>query len=205
MSNLVKLLIRLVFFVVFICGIIGLWEAFRTGSWLPNFGGTAQTTHALLLKEIQTMGKLELVKYNFKDVVEHELVRPYLPNPKAILIVQGEAVGCIDLTKLTVGDISTDQDTLVVHLPEPELCSYKIDHSKSKVYNTEFALLEEAQLVQEAFKQAEGQIQKSALEMGILAQTKQNADKILRPLLEKIAGRKVVLRYRLQAVLSKPK
>jgi hypothetical protein len=205
MSNLVKLVVRIAFLIVFVFGIIGIWEAFKTGSWLPNLGGAPQTTHALVLKEIQAMGKLELVKYNFKDVVEHELVRPYMPNPKAILIVQGEAVGCIDLTKLTVGDLSNDRDTLVVHLPEPELCNYKIDHSKSKVYNTEFALLEEAQLVQEAFKQAEGQIQKSALEMGILAQTKQNADKILRPLLEKIANRRVVLRYRLQAVLPNPK
>jgi Protein of unknown function (DUF4230) len=205
MSNLIRQILRLVFFVVFIFGIIALWEGFRTGSWLPNLGGSAQTTHAMVLKEMQTMGKLELVKYNFKDVVEHEVVRPYLPNPKAILIVQGEAVGCIDLTRLTVGDITSEKDTLVVHLPDPELCVYKIDHSKSKVYNTEFALLEEAQLVQEAYKQAETQIQKSALDMGILEQTKQNADKILRPLLEKIANRKVVLHYRMKAVLETPK
>ena len=197
-----KPLLRILLLIVLVFGIISIWEIFRTGRWLPSFGeDRPETTHAVVLKEIQTLGKLELVKYNFKDVVEHEIVRPWMPNPKAILIVHGEATGCLDLTKIKVSDVNTEQDTLVIYLPEPELCNYKIDHSKSKVYNTEFALLEEANLVQDAFKEAEKQIQKSALDMGILEQTKQNADKILRPLLEKIAKKNVVFRYRMKATL----
>ena len=198
-----KPLLHILLLIVLVFGIISIWEMFRTRRWLPSFGEDhPETTHAVVLKEIQTLGKLELVKYNFKDVVEHEIVRPWMPNPKAILIVQGEATGCLDLTKIKVSDVNTEQDTLVIYLPEPELCNYKIDHSKSKVYNTEFALLEEANLVQDAFKEAEKQIQKSALDMGILEQTKQNADKILRPLLEKIAKKNVVFRYRMKATLA---
>ena len=171
-----KLILRLLLLIVLVAGIITLWEAFRTGRWFPSWGeDRPETTHAIVLKEMQVLGKIELVKYNFKDVVEHEIVRPWMPNPKAILIVQGEATGCIDLTKIKVADFTSEKDTLVVYLPEPELCNYKIDHSKSKVYNTEFALLEEADLVQEAYKQAESQIQKSAYEMGILEQTKQKS------------------------------
>jgi hypothetical protein len=88
-------------------------------------------------------------------------------------------------------------------MPEPELCVFKIDHNKSKVYNTEYAFTEEAKLVQEAYKQAEKQIQKSALDMGILEQTKENARKILTPMLEKASGKKVVLKFPMNAKVDK--
>lgn len=206
MTSGLRLLLRLLIFVVLIYGIISIWETYRTGKWF-SFGNNteAQTTHVMVLEEIQALGKLELVRYNFKDIVEHEQMVQWMPNPKAVLIVQGEAVGCIDLTKITISDVTMESDTVVVHLFEPDLCSYKIDHSKSKVYNTEYAFMEEAKLVQEAYQQAEKQIQKSALEMGILDQTKRNAEQILKPVLEKVSGKKIVLRYRMKATLPKPR
>jgi Protein of unknown function (DUF4230) len=199
MTQLLRTILRTVLLGLVVFGIISVWEIYRTGRWLPSwFDEQAETTHTIVLQEIQSLGKLELVRYNFKDVVEHELARTWLPNPKAILIVQGEAVGCLDLTKMTLSDIQSERDTLVVHLPEPELCSYKIDHTQSKVYNTEFAFTEEALLVDGAYQQAEVQIKQSALDMGILDQTKRNAEQILKPLLKKIAGREVALRYRMK-------
>ncbi|MCU0341784.1 MAG: DUF4230 domain-containing protein [Spirosomaceae bacterium] len=201
-----KLLIRVLVAAVFVTGIIAIWEAVRTGKWFPSWSGDeTQTTHAMVLKEVQALGKLELVKYSFKDIVEHEQIMQWMPNPKAVLIVQGEAIGCLDLTKITTADVGGDADTIIVHLPEPELCTYRIDHSKSKVYNTEFAFMEEATLVQDAYKAAETQIQKAALEMGILDQTKRNAEQILKPTLEKVSGKKILLRYRLKAQLSAPR
>ncbi|MBC7922658.1 MAG: DUF4230 domain-containing protein [Ferruginibacter sp.] len=155
------------------------------------------TNQTVILQEVTAMGKLELVKYNFKDVVEHEIVKQWLPNPRAILIISGEAIGCIDLTKITRADlIQTPQDTLIIYLPEPELCVNKINHERSKVYNVEYAMFEEGQLVSEAYAKAEKQIGQSAQQMGILAQTKGNAEQILKPLLERVSGRKVLLRYR---------
>ena len=206
MSTIFRLLLRVVVAVVLISGVSALWEAFKTGKWFSlGAEGETQTTHAVVLEEVQALGKMELVRYNFKDIVEHEQVVQWLPNPKAVLIVQGEAIGCIDLTKITTSDVIEESDTVIVHLPEPELCSYKIDQSKSKVYNTEYAFMEEAKLVQAAYQHAEQQIQKAALEMGILEQTKQNANQILKSVLEKISGKKVVLRYRMKATLAKPR
>lgn len=151
------------------------------------------------------LGKLELSNFAFRDVVEQELVRDYMPNPKAILIVQGEVIGCIDLTKIKAEDIITKDDTLIVHLPDPELCSYKIDHSKSKIYDTEYAFMNEQSLLNEAYTRAEAKIKQSALEMGILDQTKKNAELVLKPLLENISGKKVVLQYRMKATLERLK
>jgi hypothetical protein len=204
MSTTLSLILRILFVLVFVVGIISLWEKFRTGNWF-SLRGESQTTQTIVLKEVQALGKMELVKYNFKDIIEHEQIIQWMPNPKAVLIVQGEAIGCIDLTKITVADVSLTTDSIIVHLPEPELCVYKIDHSKSRIYNTEFAFMEEANLVQEAYQQAEKQIQKAALEMGILDQTKRNAEQILKPILEKVSGKKIVLRYRLKATIDAPR
>lgn len=182
---------------------IFLWEKFK--NFNPFAIKDIQTTHNMVLKEMTVLGKLELSNFAFRDVVEQELVRDYLPNPKAILIVQGEAIGCIDLTKIKAEDIATKDDTLIVHLPDPELCSYRIDHSKSKIYDTEYAFMNEQSLMNEAYTRAEAKIKQSALEMGILEQTKRNAELVLKPLLESISGKKVVLQYRMRATLERLK
>jgi hypothetical protein len=197
---------RFVLFVILLIGFKTLWSNFSTGNWLPNWiigENETETVHTIVLQEMSAMGKLELVKYNFKDVVEQEVVKTWLPNAKAVLIVQGEAVGCIDLTKMQIADITSDHEMLVVNLPQPELCVFKIDHEKSKIYNTEYAFTDEGKLVQDAYKQAEKQIQKSALDMGILEQTKENARKILTPMLEKASGRKVLLKFPMDTKIDK--
>ncbi|WP_259014293.1 DUF4230 domain-containing protein [Emticicia fluvialis] len=182
---------------------IFLWEKLK--NFNPFGTEEASTTHNIVLKEMTTLGKIELANFTFRDVVEQEIKRSYLPNPKAILIVQGNAIGCIDLTKVRAEDVATKNDTLIVHLPDPELCHYSIDHKNSKIYDTQYAFMNEQQLLNEAYKSAESKIQQSALEMGILEQTRKNADLVLRPILENISGKKVVLQFRLSATLSAPK
>jgi hypothetical protein len=182
---------------------IFLWEKFKNFS--PFAIKDIQTSHNLVLKEMAVLGKLELSNFSFRDVVEQELVRDYLPNPKAILIVQGEAIGCLDLTKIKPADIATKDDTLIVHLPEPELCSYRIDHSKSRIYDTEYAFMNEQALINEAYTSAEAKIKQSALDMGILDQTKKNAELVLKPLLESISGKKVLLLFEMKATLERLK
>ena len=201
-----RLLIQLVLLFLLIVGGISLWENWRTGDWLPDWFSREdklETTQTVVLQEITSLGKLELVRYNFKDIVEQQITKLWLPDAKAVLIVQGEAVGCVDLTLMDIADIEAGQDTLVVHLPEPELCFFKIDHDRSRVYNTEYAFMGEAQLVQEGYKQAERQIRQSALDMGILDQTRENARKMLTPILERASGRKVVLLFPMKAELPK--
>ena len=194
---------KILFIFITVVGSIFIWEKLKNFSFFSV--KEIKTTHNMVLKEMTLLGKLELANFTFRDIVEQELVRDYLPNPKAILIVQGEAIGCIDLTKVKAEDISSKDDTLIVHLPDPELCSYKIDHSKSKIYDTEYAFMNEQSLMNEAYTRAEDKIKQSAIEMGILEQTKKNANLILKPLLENISGKKVVLQYRMKATLEKLK
>jgi hypothetical protein len=83
-----------------------------------------QTT---VLQEIESLGKLELVKYHFKDVVEFEKEDySWLPSSKVVLIAAGEAVGCIDLTKIKQQDILQLKDTVIITLPPGNFAILKL-------------------------------------------------------------------------------
>jgi hypothetical protein len=200
MTTTLKLAIRLITLSIILVVVV------FVGLKIFGFGKPTEPiiTHNMLLQEVTAIGKLELVKYHFKDVVEYQkeqtdysIINRMLPKAKAVLIVSGEAIGCIDLTKITTNDISDNKDTMYVYLPKPEMCVNKIDHQQSKVYDLANGyFVEQGKMVSDAYAAAETQIQQSALSMGILEQTNENAIKILGPMLEKIAGKKVVLRFK---------
>ncbi|QJW88277.1 DUF4230 domain-containing protein [Spirosoma taeanense] len=192
MSKFINALLRLILFAMLIAGLIAIWEQVRSSSLLSRFR-RSETTERTVLKEVTSLGKLELVKYTFKDIVEHEQINTFLPNANAILIVEGEATGCIDLTRIKPEDIQADADSVTIRLPQPELCGWKINHDRSRVYDTRFSFLNESQLVSDAYRQAERQIRQAALNGGILTQTRRNADQMLRPLLARVSGKKVGL------------
>ena len=185
-------LIRLGLLGLLIVSLLAVWEQIRTAAWLSRFTRQPdQTNHSVLLERVTALGKLELVRYTFKDIVEHEQANRLLPNSSAVLIVEGEAVGCIDLTKLKPEDIATDGDSLIVELPAPELCTWKINHERSRVYDTHYTFLNEAQLVSEAYRQAERQVRVSAMQSGIMSQTRRNAVTLLQPMLTQLTGKPV--------------
>jgi hypothetical protein len=153
--------------------------------------------HNMVIEKIEAMGKLELVRFYIKDIVENTRELNWWPDQKVILMVSGEVVGCIDLTKIDSTKISIATDKVFIKLPAPEVCYYKINHQESKVYNLESKLLyyDDAKLIDKAYAQAEKQLLNAATKMKILDQTKANAQSILKPLLEDIAGKPVVISF----------
>ncbi|QCR24275.1 DUF4230 domain-containing protein [Pontibacter sp. SGAir0037] len=193
---LIRFFIKLLPLLLIIAAVLFVWRL------KDSLLGTNETkepevvvNHNTILTSVDELGKMELVRYNFKDVVEYEKeVSRWIPNSKIALIVTGEAVGCIDFTKIREEDIFFRGDTLVqVAVPQPEICYYKLDHSKSKVFSKENTYFQDADLVQESYRYAEENVKNAALNAGILRQTQVNAEKILKPMLEEITGRKVVL------------
>ncbi|MEQ8473375.1 MAG: DUF4230 domain-containing protein [Marinoscillum sp.] len=187
---------------------------------LDIIGGEKETYQHTILTRVEAMGKLELVKYNFQEVTEvqkavaridfklFKLPTTLAPDSRAVLISQGSAVGCINLAKLSKSDIHLENDTLFISLPPPELCYFKIDLEKSRIYDLEITGLsksERKQFMEELYKVAESEIRDSAFKMGILEQTRENAETILTPLLENISGKKVVLSFKLdQSIITSP-
>ncbi|TGE17187.1 DUF4230 domain-containing protein [Hymenobacter elongatus] len=156
-------------------------------------------THNTVLTKIEALGRLELVRYQFKDVVEYrKSTYRFLPDSKVALIVAGNAIGCLDLRKVKPQDVVFEGDSVVrVALPAAELCTWQVDHSQSRVYSTQNSFFNDAELVDEGYKYAEKNVRRAALQSGILAQTTQNAEHILRPMLETMTGRRVVLTQQL--------
>lgn len=186
-----KLIIRVLILFLLTAGLIAVWEQIRGADMLSRFRWGDDATKTLMLREVTALGKLELVKYTFKDIIDYEQANTFLPNANAVLIVEGEAIGCIDLSRVTTTDIATTGDSVTIRLPKPEICGWKINHDRSRVYDTRFSFLNESQLVSDAYRQAERQIRQSALNGGILEQTRQNAEKMLQPLLSQLSGKHV--------------
>ena len=170
----------------------------------------AITNSTIVLEKMESLGKLELVKYNFKEITEYkELSREKLtilkilgsnridPDSEAILISHGEAVGCLDLTKIKKEDITFTADTVLIVLPHPELCYYKIDLENTQLYSLKTGyFVDEKAFVESAYEKAEEKIKEAALQTGILEQTKINAQLILKPLLQETSGNKnIILRF----------
>lgn len=166
----------------------------------------AQTiiNRSAVLHKVEALGKLELVRYNFKEITElKEVSKEYFrlfklgPDSKIALISAGQAVGCIDLTKMQEEDIRLEDDTLYINLPAPEICYYKLDMENTRIYSLQTnPLKDEKEFIQKAYANAETEIREAALNSGILEQTRANAELILRPLLKEISDREVILVYR---------
>ncbi|MGI4739538.1 MAG: DUF4230 domain-containing protein [Janthinobacterium lividum] len=200
-------LIRRLFPLVLLVALgVFLWR--KIGPTLAGFNPLAPrepqvtVTHNTVLTQVEALGKLELVRYRFKDVVEYKRTAkyPFLPDSKAALIVGGEAVGCLDLRKIRPQDVTLEGDSVVrIILPDPELCAFQVNHNQSRVFSTSNGFFDDASLVDEAYRYAEAQVRRSALQSGILAETQRNAQQILVPMLHTLTGRRVVIGQRLVA------
>jgi hypothetical protein len=162
--------------------------------------GKESSIHHMIVEKTEQLGKLEVVKYRIKDVVEQKIERSWLNggDTKVLVIVSGEAVGCIDLKLLKEEDITFRDDKIYIELPAPQICYAKVNHNDSKVYDAPTSpFSNNAGAVDLAFKNAENQIQQAAIQMGILDESKENARKVLMPLFSTISGGKeVVITYK---------
>ena len=173
------------------------WQAIPT---MSNEKESVTINRAAILSEVEAMGKLELVKYNFKEITElTELSEEFLkifklgPDSKIALISMGEAVGCLDLSVMEEEDVSVQGDSVYIQLPGPELCYYKLDMEQTEIYSLQTnPLKDEGAFIQRAYRQAEREIKEAALASGILDQTTANAVLILKPLLERMTGKTIL-------------
>ncbi len=181
---------------------------------------------SVILNKVENLGKLELVKYNFKEVFEYRRLSDgkiignsilnthnYNPDLSVILIASGEAVGCIDLTKLAISDINLKGDTVSIRLPAPELCYHKLDLENTKIYSFSekswWSRLfsdknEQNEILQMAYQKAEIRLREAALESGIYQSTNENVMLILKPLLEQLTGKYVTFSTSIPSIDLEP-
>jgi len=141
-------------------------------------------SHNMIVEKIESLGNLEVVKFNIQDVMEYRKNRRWLPNAKTALIVAGEVTGCVDLTLLRPEDIYTSGDSISLRLPPPQVCHVSIDHERSRVFDIEYGLWETTEIVDEAYRSAEAELRQRAREMDIDSRSRDNTVALLRPILE---------------------
>lgn len=157
---------------------------------------TVQISHDMILQKIESLGNLEVTKYSIQDMMEYKKVRRWLPNAKTALIVSGEVICCVDLTKLKAEDIEVSEKTIRIQLPSPEICHVKIDHSKSRVYNMEYGLWESTEIVDDAYTFAEKQLNEKARQLDMLSQSRDNTVNLLRPILQAMGFEEVIITFK---------
>jgi len=170
---------------------------------------------SVILNKIESLGRLELVKYNFRELFEYKRLSDgkiignsilnmnnYNPDLSVILVATGEAVGCIDLTKIEIQDVIVGKDSVMIQLPSPELCYYKLDMENTKLYSITkdswWSRLftdehEKNQILHVAYQKAESRLREAAIESGIYQSTNENVVLMLKPLLEQISGKHIYI------------
>jgi hypothetical protein len=173
-----------------------IWYKQCTRSVLSRKDDIEVINHNMVVEKVESLGKLELVKFYLKDIVEQTTEMDWWPDPKVVLLVSGEVVGCVDLSKIDSSDVTMLENEVLIRLPKPEICYFKVNHQDSKVYNMDSKLImDESTMIDRAYKQAEKQLEVAAVKMKILEQTKTNAGILLKPLLEDFTGKKITITF----------
>jgi Protein of unknown function (DUF4230) len=167
--------------------------------------GKEEITNTVFITEIKALGKLELTKITIKDVMEYKMELDWALDKKVLMVFGGEVVGCIDLSKIKEENITSTDSIVTIKLGETEICYSKLDHSKTKLYNlstmAEFNKIE-PEMMDYLYKKGEAYLVSVSMKMVVNRETEANAQKILKPLLEKISKKHVELVFEKNRILN---
>ena len=78
----------------------------------------------------------------------------------------------------------------------PQICHTKLNHQKTKLYNnSKLPFGDSGPAIQEIYRLAEQKVDKIAADSDILDRARQNAQLVLKPLLEQTSGKTVFLQF----------
>jgi hypothetical protein len=150
-----------------------------------------------VVRDVRTLARLETIQYRIEKVVKAEIGQELfgeLFGDKLIFVAHGMVIAGVDLSKFGPEDLELENGILFVTLPDPEIFVSTLDNSKSYVYDRDMGLLTkgDVNLESTARQEAEKEIEKAALEDGILDQARQNAEYYLERLFESLGYPEVV-------------
>jgi len=138
-----------------------------------------------IVHEVQELARLETMQYTVEKVIIAETGQGpfgFLFGDRLLLVAHGVVIAGVDLEKLDPEDLWIDDaGQVVLRLPESEIFITSLDNEKSYVYDRDTGLLTHGDVNLEATARmaAEEEIERAALEDGILAQAQLNAENYL--------------------------
>ncbi len=151
----------------------------------PQFTPTVYPSSATLIKDVQTLSRLETASYHIEKVITAESGQGplgFLFGDKLLLIAYGEVIAGVDLSTLRPEDVMVAPDgTVYIRMPAVEIFVATLDNQRSRVYDRRTGVVgTNAQLETAARQEAERLILQAAIEDGIETKADENARTFLR-------------------------
>ena len=153
-----------------------------------------------IIREVQSLARLETIQYSVEKVITAEInqgVFGPLFGDRLLFVAHGYVIAGVDLSRLGTNQLKLEDGVLFVTLPEAEVFVATLDNDNSYVYDRETGILRKSDqdLETTARQVAEQEIESAALEDGILDQAQQNAEVYLERLLNTLGYDKVIFNY----------
>ena len=165
-----------------------------------NFDMSAPT----VVEKIQRLNRLETVVYSLDTVVEGSRPGVILPDSLTgdhlLLIAHGQTIAGVDMSQMKPDDVQITENgserTIRIVLPPSKVFVTTIDNQHTRVYSRSTGLLvpQDINLESETRGKAEQELQKAALEDGILDAASKNAKSTVTAMLEGLGFEKVEVR-----------
>ncbi len=174
-------------------GLLSLLRSFRTG------GMHITVDQPTVVRQIQSLQKLETVSYTMDKIIGGARDNAYLPKflagDRILLVVHGEVVAGVNLAAIRPNDVTVQGHNISLRLPPAEVFSTRIDNAKSRVYSRDTGLFSspDPNLESEVRQEAERQLQQSAVVDGILKSADQNARSTISSMLTGLGFTQVAL------------
>lgn len=153
-----------------------------------------------IIREVQSLARLETIQYTLEKVITAEInqgVFGPLFGDRLLFVAHGYVIAGVDLAKIMTEDLWLEEEVLYVNLPESEVFVATLDNEQSYIYDRETGLLRKSDpdLETSARQAAEQAILEAAVDDGILEQAQQNAEIYLERLLNTLGYQRVVFVY----------
>ena len=138
-----------------------------------------------VVKEIQQLSELVTVKYSIQKVVGLKEEKVPFGSEQVLLMVQADVLGGVDLAALNTNDVQVAPNhTVTARLPAAKVLHVYVDEKQTRVWDRSKTWWTpwvpfNPELEQKARLAALEAVQAAALEMGILSNAQQNAEKTI--------------------------
>lgn len=185
------------FIFIVIISILFIAVLFNWQQFFPSAKYLAHHDQSAVIKEIQTLGRLETTQFTMEKVIDLETggnsFEQFLFGDRILLIAYGQVIAGVDLSRVTTEQVQVEGNQLILNLPKTEIFVSDLNEDKTRVYDRQKGLLTkgDTQLESAARQEAEKVIRNAACEGDILTIAAENAQKQLETLFKSVGFEKV--------------
>jgi hypothetical protein len=153
-----------------------------------------------VVHQIRALQRIETVSYTMDKIISGERENPILPSflagDRLLLVVHGEVIAGLDLSKLQASDVEVRGRSVSIHLPPAEIFTTSLDNAKTRVYSRDTGLFStpDPNLEGEVREEAERQLRAAALQDGILKTAETNARQTVASVLSSLGFENIEIR-----------